>query len=74
MLTLWVLVALAALFPKDMLAVVDFALLHVKSWFLNAQLFVRAYFLYCSIKKTRDKMGLATPPFHFTPIWNREDR
>jgi hypothetical protein len=38
---------------------------------LNAYLFAKAWIMHWQICRELGKMGVASPPFRFIPIWNR---
>jgi hypothetical protein len=45
--------------------------LKLRTQALNAYLFVKAWMMYRQICGELAKMGAASPPFRFTPIWDR---
>lgn len=43
-----------------------------KTHLLNAYMFVKARQMHWQLSKEAGKLGMAFPPFHFTPIWERD--
>jgi hypothetical protein len=39
---------------------------------LNAYMFLKARQMHWQISKEASKMGVALPPFHFVPLWERD--
>jgi len=35
-------------------------------------MFIKAYLLYRALKKDLARLGMALPPFRFTPLWERD--
>jgi hypothetical protein len=64
-------VAFALLFPQDTANISTWLYLQARLVSLNAFMFVRAYWMYLHLRKDFASMGLAIPPFRFTPLWER---
>ena len=61
-------------FPKEMTSAFALASLKLQIHWMNARMFVMAWFIYRRLRKDFAGMGLPTPPFKFTPLWERGER
>lgn len=43
----------------------------LRLWFLNAYMLLKARQMHWELSRQASKMGLAFPPFHFVPLWER---
>jgi len=66
------LVCLVVLFPQDAAVFSSLVFVKTRLVILNAVMFVKAYLLYRALSKDLATMGLALPPFRFTPLWERD--
>lgn len=71
---LWlVLVSLFVCFPHEATEIAAILAVKTKIVFLNAVLFLYAYFIYIRIAWALKSQGIRVPPFKFTPIESRND-
>lgn len=72
LLTWGFLACLVVLFPQDAATFGSLVYYKTRLVILNAVMFVKAYLLYQALKKDLATLGMALPPFRFTPLWERD--
>ncbi len=61
-------------YPKEMASVFTAVSLKIQIHWINARMFVMAWFMHRRLSKDFAEMGLPTPPFKFVPLWERGER
>lgn len=67
-----VLIVLFVSFPAECMDWVLWVSVWLKAHVMNIVLFVKSYFMYRALRRDLAKIGVAIPPFRFTPVWERD--